>query len=315
MVRKVVLDVDTGVDDALGILLAVHSPELEVQAITTVNGNVSLSTATLNTCKIVEMTGQTSIPVIPGANQPLKRVSYFEHRIHGVDGIGGALKDMVPVKQPESAYAPDAIIHLAKTSSEPLTLIMTGPMTNLAEALQKCPELPTYIDEVIYMGGAALDMGNVTPVAEYNMYVDPEAAWDVLQAGFKKLTQVGLDITRKALLTEDHLKRLDDTKYGAYVRESTSDYMKRYSERNGVKACAMHDPLAVATAIQPNLIETKHLYVDIETNSDLCDGQTVCDFQGRLAKKPNAHVGLHVDAEAFLDLFVRTISLLQEESS
>lgn len=315
MVRKVLLDVDTGIDDALGMLLAIHSPELEIVAITTVNGNVSLDIATLNTCKIVEMAGDTSIPIVPGANKPLKRESFFEHSVHGTDGIGGALKDVVPKKQPEAGYAADTIIHHAQTTSEPLTLIMTGPMTNLAEALQMFPELPTLIDEVIYMGGAAGDMGNVTPVAEYNMYVDPEAARMVLHAGFKKVTQVGLDVTRKALLTEDHLKQLDGTKYGAYVRQSTSDYMKRYSERNGVKACAMHDPLAVAAAIKPELLTTKHLYVDVETNSTLCDGQTVCDFQNRLAHQPNTYVGLTVDAQEFLDLFIRTISLSQEESS
>ncbi|MDQ0206832.1 nucleoside hydrolase [Alkalicoccobacillus murimartini] len=314
MSRKVLLDVDTGVDDALGIILAIHSKELDVVAITTVNGNVSLETATLNTCKIVEMTGASSIPIIPGANQPLERSSYFEHRIHGADGIGGALADVHPTKKPENVYAPDYMIELAKSSSQPLSFIMTGPLTNLAEAIKKCPELPSYIDEVVFMGGVVADPGNVTPVAEYNMYVDPEAARVVFEAGFKKLTQVGLDVTRKALLTEDHLQQLDDTKYGAYIRQSTSDYMTRYIERNGVKACAMHDPLAVAVAINPDLVQTTLLSVDIETSSRLCDGQTVCDFQNRLQKTPNIHVSLEVDAEAFLKLFVHTISVPQEGS-
>ena len=314
MSRKVLIDVDTGVDDALGILLAIHSDDVDVAAITTVNGNVSLETATLNTCKIVEMTGASHIPVVPGANQPLVRTSYFEHRIHGADGIGGALAEFTPTKKPENDYAADYMIELAKKSTQPLTFIMTGPLTNLAEALQKCPELPTYLDEVIFMGGVVDDIGNVTPVAEYNMYVDPEAARIVLEAGFKKLTQVGLDVTRKALLTEAHLQQLDDTKYGEYIRQSTSDYMARYIERNGVKACAMHDPLAVAVAIQPALVTTQQLFVDIETSSRLCDGQTVCDFQGRLDQQPNVHVSLKVDADAFLNLFVHTISLPQEGS-
>ncbi|WYP25889.1 nucleoside hydrolase [Alkalihalobacillus sp. FSL W8-0930] len=315
MTRNVLIDVDTGVDDALGLLLAIHSDEMNVRAITTVNGNVALETATLNTCKIVEMTGAMHIPVVPGANQPLKRSTHFEHRIHGADGIGGALADMTPTKKPEHAYAPSYMIELAKSSEKPLTFIMTGPLTNLAEALQLCPELPTYVEEVVFMGGVVSDMGNITPVAEYNMFVDPEAAKIVLDAGFKKLTQVGLDVTRKALLTEAHLKQLDGTKYGEYIRQSTSDYMKRYIERNGVKACAMHDPLAVAVAIQPNLVKKKELYVDVETTSRICDGQTVCDFQNRLGQSPNVGVSLEVDADAFLDLFIQTIRIPMEEGT
>lgn len=126
MTRNVLIDVDTGVDDALGLLLAIHSEAMNVTAITTVNGNVALETATLNTCKIVELTGAMHIPVVPGADQPLKRSTHFEHRIHGADGIGGALADMTPTKKPEHAYAPSYMIELAKSSEKPLTFIMTG---------------------------------------------------------------------------------------------------------------------------------------------------------------------------------------------
>lgn len=154
------------------------------------------------------------------------------------------------------------------------------------------------------MGGVLTEHGNVTPVAEYNMYVDPEAAKVVFHAGFPQLTLVGLDVTRRVLLTEEHIKELGDTPIGRYVKQSTSDYLDRYFERNGVRACAMHDPLAVAVALDRSLVTTKKLYVDIETKSELCDGQTVCDFQNRLKKEPNMNVCLDVDADAFFARFL-----------
>lgn len=154
------------------------------------------------------------------------------------------------------------------------------------------------------MGGVVTEYGNVTPVAEYNMYVDPEAAKVVFHAGFPQLTLVGLDVTRRVLLNEEHIAALGDTPIGRYVKQSTSDYLDRYFERNGIRACAMHDPLAVAVALDRSLVQTKKLYVDIETKSELCDGQTVCDFQNRLKKEPNMNVCLDVDADAFFARFI-----------
>jgi purine nucleosidase len=139
------------------------------------------------------------------------------------------------------------------------------------------------------------------------MYVDPEAAKIVMSAGFPSLTLVGLDVTRKALLTEEHIRLLGDSPISRYVQESTADYMQRYYERNGVRACALHDPLAVGVALSRELVVTKHFYVDVETRSELCDGQTVCDFQNRLAREPNVHVCVDVNADDFLQLFIRAL--------
>jgi purine nucleosidase len=308
MKQKVILDVDTGVDDALGIILAVKSGEFDILGITTVNGNVSLDTATRNTCKILQLLDvEQQIPVVKGAVKPLMRPALFEHRVHGEDGIGGALKEMAVHTQITEGFAPDFIIEQALRYPGEVTLIMTAPMTNLALALSKRPQLIHEIKEVIFMGGVVKGFGNVTPVAEYNMYVDPEAVKIVLHAGFPSLTLVGLDVTRQALLTEAHIRQLGDSTIGRYVEESTSDYMKRYYERNQVRACALHDPLAVGVALRPDLVTTEAYYVDIETKSELCDGQTICDFQNRLKREPNVRVCTDVDAEAFLQLFVQTL--------
>jgi purine nucleosidase len=308
MKEKIILDVDTGLDDALGIMLAVKSGRFDIIGITTVNGNVSLERATVNTCKILEfLRVEQEIPVIKGAAQPLLRPSFFEHRIHGEDGLGGALRDVPVRKTAEEGFAPDFIIDNVLNHSGEVTLIMTGPLTNLALAVRKYPDLVHHVKEVIFMGGVVKGFGNVTPTAEYNMYVDPEAAKVVFHAGFPSLTLVGLDVTRQALLGEEHIRVLGDTPIGRYVRASTADYMQRYFERNGVRACALHDPLAVGVALDKNLVTTQKYYVDVETKSELCDGQTVCDFQNRLLKDPNMNVCLDVDAKAFLELFIRTL--------
>ncbi|WP_282939261.1 nucleoside hydrolase [Paenibacillus sp. RC67] len=308
MRKKVILDVDTGVDDALGILLAVRSGQFDVLGITTVNGNVSRDQATLNTCKILQLLGcEDSIPVYKGADRPLLRDSFFEHRVHGQDGIGGALTDMSVHKTASHGFAPDVIIETARRYPGELTLVATGPLTNVALAVRQAPELVDLLKEVVVMGGVVSSYGNVTPTAEYNMYVDPEAAKIVFHAGFPSLTLVGLDVTRKALLTEEHMRQLGDTPIAQYVRESTLDYMKRYYERNGIHACVMHDPLAVGVALNPDIVTTRRYYVDVETRSDLCDGQTVCDFQNRLSKQANMDVCVDVDTEAFLQLFTQSL--------
>ncbi|MGG1659021.1 nucleoside hydrolase [Brevibacillus sp. NRS-1366] len=308
MKQKIILDVDTGIDDALGIMLAVKSGQFDLVGITTVNGNVSLGKATENTCKILDLLQMgEQIPVISGAPQPLLRPVFFEHSVHGEDGLGGALRNVEISTKPSIGFAPDFIIEQVRNQPGQVTLVMTGPLTNLALAVKKCPELASLVKEVIFMGGVVKEHGNVTPVAEYNMYVDPEAAKVVFHAGFPELTLVGLDVTRKVLLNEEHIRELGDTSIGRYVKQSTSDYLQRYFERNGVRACAMHDPLAVGVALSKDLVTTKKLYVDIETRSELCDGQTVCDFQNRLKKEPNMNVCLDVDADAFFVRFIRAL--------
>ncbi len=311
--RTVIMDVDTGIDDALGIMLAAGSGDCDILGITTVNGNVSLEQATINTLKITQLIQRDEIPVYRGANAPLIRKPTFEHAVHGNDGIGGALREMDVQRSAESQPAHEFIIEQVMNRPGEITLIMTAPLTNLAQALQHQPDLPEYVREVIIMGGAVNEYGNITPTAEYNMYVDPEAAKQVFAAGFQHIVLVPLDVTRRVLLDRNHLAALARTakpEIAAYVHQSTSDYMKRYEQRNGVQACAMHDPLAVAAALKPSLLDTTAYHVDVETNSDLCDGQTVCDFQNRLGKPTNIQVALKVDHTQFFNYFLSALSRL-----
>ncbi|MED1576881.1 nucleoside hydrolase [Bacillus safensis] len=306
--KKLILDVDTGIDDAIGILLAVKSKQFDMLGITTVCGNVSVDTATLNTCKVLELVEADNIPVIKGSATPLLRAPHYEHRVHGEDGIGGALKDAWPKKTADAGFAPDFIIEQVLQYSKQVTIVLIGPLTNLALAVKKCPELIHHVKEVIFMGGVVQGQGNVTPVAEFNTYADPEAAKLVLEAGFPSLTQVGLDVTRQVLLTDGRIDAIQNETLAAYIRESTSIYRQRYFERNGVWACAMHDPLAVSLAINKELVSTQAFHVEVETKSEFCDGQMICDFQHQWQKERNVQVCMDVDAEAFFDLLIKTMN-------
>ncbi|MFC0272650.1 nucleoside hydrolase [Metabacillus herbersteinensis] len=308
MREKLILDVDTGIDDAIAIILAVKSRQFDILGITTVNGNVSLDSATRNTYKILDLLGEQAIPVIKGANTPILRNTFFEHRIHGEDGLGGALKDVHVKQHNDDGFAPDFMINSILGFSKKVTLVMTGPLTNLALAVKKCPQIAKHVKEVIFMGGVIQGVGNVTPTSEYNTYVDPEAAKIVLHAGFESITQVGLDVTRKALLTDEHIQLITNRTLANYIKESTADYRNKYFERNGVFACAMHDPLAVGVALQKDLVTREKYYVDVETKSELCDGQMVCDLQNRLMKPANLNVSLGVNAKEFFNLFIRIIN-------
>ncbi|WP_445486796.1 nucleoside hydrolase [Niallia sp. 03133] len=308
MKKKLILDVDTGIDDAIGILLAIKSRQFDILGITTVSGNVSLESATLNTCKILDLLEEKDIPVIKGADSPILRKPFFEHRIHGEDGLGGALKDVPITHKYSEGFAPDFIINSILSFPGEVTLVLTGPLTNLALAVKKCPQITKHVKEVIFMGGVVKGVGNVTPTSEFNTFVDPEAAKIVLHAGFESIIQVGLDVTRKALLTEEHIKLLKNEKLARYINGSTADYQQKYMERYGMRACAMHDPLAVGIAINRNIVSSEKHYVDVETKSELCDGQLVCDFQNRLNKPANLQVCLHVDSEAFFELFIAILN-------
>ncbi|USK92678.1 nucleoside hydrolase [Rossellomorea marisflavi] len=308
MKRKLILDVDTGIDDAIGIILAVKSREFDLLGITTVNGNVSLDQATDNTLKVLDLLGETNLSVIKGADAPLIRPHFFEHGVHGEDGLGGELKDILPSRPAEEGFAPDFIINSILNFPHEVTLVMTGPLTNLALAIKKCPQIVHYVKEVIFMGGVVKGPGNVTPTAEFNMVVDPEAVKIVLHAGFNDITQVGLDVTRHAILKEDHIQAIENPVIREYIDNSTAQYRKRYFKRNGVDGCAMHDPLAVAVAIDKSLVKTEDFFVDVETRSELCDGQLVCDFQNRLEQDRNLSVCTEVDEAAFLRLFHSIVS-------
>lgn len=304
--KKVIIDVDTGIDDAIGILLAAKSGLCEILGITTVCGNVSLDQATINTNKVVKLLGKEhDIKVVRGASRPLFRKPFYELSVHGNDGIGGALKDM-EVNMDNEGFAPDFIIEQAKKHKGELTLILLAPLTNMALALYKEPRLKEWVKELVIMGGAVKRPGNITPAAEFNMYVDPEAAKVVLHSGIP-ITLVGLDVTAGTLLTEADIEKMQGNHLGEFVKECTGHYINRYFQLNGIRSCAMHDPLAVGIALDKSLVKTEKHYVDVETKSELCDGYTICDFKNMLKKEPNADVCLEVDSERFINMLVETL--------
>ncbi|MTT31287.1 nucleoside hydrolase [Terrilactibacillus sp. BCM23-1] len=305
--QKVILDVDTGIDDALAIMLATESEELDILGITTVSGNVSLEQATRNTLKVLQMVGkEKEINVYPGAFEPLLRKKFHEHRVHGNDGLGGALTDMELRAKPSSKHAAHFIIDQVHRYPNEVTLIMTAPLTNLVHVLKLDPTFARDVKRVIFMGGAAKTQGNVTPVAEFNIYADPEAAKIVFHSGIP-LTMVGLDVTMKTLLHDYHVDELKGSRYYDFIHKSAQYYMNFRQFDEVITACPMHDPLAVGVAIDPTMIQTESLYVDVETESSLCDGQTVCDLRFQLNQQENMDVALDVDSDRFISMLLHRL--------
>lgn len=307
MKKKVILDVDTGIDDAIGIILAATAPELDLLGITTVSGNIDLESATRNTLRVLSLLGQKDVPVYMGAETPLKRNIRYAVEVHGTSGMAGQLEH-IEVSHEETKAAWDFYLEMTKLWPGEITLIMTGPQTNLALALEKYPELRIGFKEVIVMGGAVREKGNESPAAEFNIAIDPEAAECVFSSGLN-VTMIGLDVTKKALLKREHFEGLrKDSPVADFVMNVTKQYMDRFFIDNGIYGCAMHDPLAVTMAIDPSFVRTEHLFVGVETRSQYCDGQTVCDFDNRWKKPANVHVGLEVNSQGFIDFLIDRIN-------
>lgn len=302
--KKVILDVDTGIDDALGILLAIISPEIELMGITTVSGNIDVESSTLNTLRVLKLIDKTDeVGVYMGATKPLKRSTRYATEVHGSTGMADQLLDL-DVEYKHIMDADDFIIKTVKENPGEITIVMTAPETNLANAFAKAPEIESMIKEVVIMGGVVDGKGNESPVAEFNIAIDPEAAHIVFNGNYD-FTMIGLDVTKKAILTVDDIAKIsDDSRVKKFIGDVTKVYMDRYFIDNAIRGCAIHDPLAVAVAIDKSLVETEHKFIAIERNSEYCDGMTVCDFDGKWGKTPNAKVALKVDKERFIDFFI-----------
>ena len=305
MTGPIVVDCDPGHDDAIAILLALASPEVELRGVTTVAGNQTLEKTTRNALKVLELAGRGDIPVAAGADRPLRRELRTAAHVHGETGLDGP--DLPePATAPVSAHAADFLAVLLEPG---VVLVPTGPLTNVALLFQRHPEVKERLQRIVWMGGA-MGEGNVTPAAEFNAFVDPEAAAVVFASGVE-VTMIGLDITHKALFTRAHADRLRDTgKAGRAVAE-LSDFFQRFHEnRYGFDGSPIHDALAVAEVIDPALVTALECNVEIETASQFCDGRTVVDRWHVTDRPRNARVGVGVDAERFLALLVERISSL-----
>ncbi|MGG1470397.1 nucleoside hydrolase [Brevibacillus agri] len=306
--KKVILDVDTGIDDALAISYAIHSPALEVCGITTTFGNITVEEATRNTLQMLELLGAADIPVYQGAARPIVRELTGKARLfHGENGLGNVvLPPPVTAAQPESAT--QFLISTIKANPGQITLITVGSMTNLARAIMAAPEIVTLIEQVVAMGGAVTVPGNRTPVAEANICADPEAAAFVMQSGIP-MTLVGLDVTMQTLLTREHLRewRARDTPVSRVFADMCELYMDAYATVGNVRGCGLHDPLAVGVVIDPTFVKAVPMHVEVDTSGGASDARTIGDRRARPAQAANVQVCLKVDHERFVQHFLRHV--------
>ena len=302
MATPILIDCDPGHDDAIAILLALASPEVELRGITTVSGNTTLPNATANALRILEFAGRTDVPVAAGADRPLLREQYVAKYVHGESGLEGP-------ELPEASTQPVAqhAVDFLAERIDGATLVPVGPLTNVALLLARYPEARP--ERIVLMGGAVAE-GNVTPAAEFNIWADPEAAARVFASGID-VTMIGLDVTHKALVGGAAVERMRASgRTGTLVAELLEFYNRFHRETYGFDGSPIHDAVAVAHVLRPGLVETKHVSVEIETQSELCRGRTVADVWRRTANEPNARVGVDIDAHAFVELLVERIATL-----
>lgn len=302
MPTPIILDCDPGHDDAIAILLALASPELHLLGISTVGGNSTLENTTNNALRVLEAVGRLDVPVAAGADKPISRSLQVAEHVHGESGMDGPQLPE-PHGSAVVAHAVDAMSGWIRAASQPVTIVPTGPLTNIAMLLDRHPDLMTSIDRLVLMGGS-IGLGNVTPAAEFNIWVDPEAAAAVFAAGLD-VTMIGLDVTHQALLSEadgDELRA--SGRVGGFVADLLVFFRGRYQAVFGTPIAPIHDAVAVAHVIDPTLIATEHLNVEIEVDSELTRGRTVVDFRRVTDRPPNARVGVDVDGERFARMLV-----------
>src|SRR6266702_2558852 len=301
--HRIIFDTDPGLDDALALFLALASPEVQLEAITTVSGNVHVDLTTRNALALLELTGRTTIPVARGCDRPLVRQPVVADYVHGQNGLGG-ISLPEPQLQPVNQHAVDLIIEKVMAAPREITLVPVGPLTNIAMALRKEPRIAEYVHEVVIMGGALRVPGNVTPEAEFNIFADPHAAHMVFHAGWP-IRLVTLDVTQKTLLERERVQAL-----------ASNGNPITFGLPRGITAFQMHDPLCLSVAFQPEIITWEPAYVDVEIASSLTLGETVAYFSNLTEDidpslehlhSPNMLTSAGVDVERFISMFTDRI--------
>lgn len=302
--QKLIIDTDPGIDDALALLLALAAKdELDVTAITTVNGNVGVDQVTENVFRILDVAGRSDIPVYKGNGKPLMRENDNCEEFHGDDGLGNlGFKEVPGTVKEESAV--DFLIRKVREEKGEITLVPIGPLTNIAQAVQKDPEFARNVKEVVIMGGAEHG-GNMSPCAEFNFWTDPEAAKIVFQAGFERVTMVGLDATSYVFLspTLRELLYLINTPVSRFIHKITRVYADGHWEIEKKLGCELCDVLTIAYLLDRNVVEKVDAFVDVET-SGLCDGMSVV-YRAKYYpdKKKNCEVAVKADKKRFFEIF------------
>ncbi len=317
----VIVDTDGGVDDALALIMALNSPQLDLKAVTVVAGNINVEQAANNVLRVISIVEPDTSPIVAkGCEKPLLKPPFNAAGIHGADGLGeldqfkeadGTPRYPKLTTKPSTENAIDLLLSAAKEYDN-LTIIALGPLTNLATAIQKDGATMKKIGRIIIMGGAVTVPGNISAAAEFNFFVDPDAAQVVMESGIP-ITLVGLDVAMKAPLprqvVEDNLQRRP-SKLSQFIADCTGIYMAFYRDNEGFYGCYLHDPLAMAVAIDPSLVRTESLHMMVETEGRFTTGMSLADRRDRRDEEtnpPNVEACLDVDTERFMQLFDRLV--------
>lgn len=309
--RAIIIDTDPGQDDAVALLLALASPELEVLGITTVAGNVPLALTTRNACIMLELVGRQEVPVYAGAIRPMVRPLVTAEFVHGKTGLDGPI-----LPEPTMALSPgDAVDFIIRTLRErparTVTLCPLGPLTNIALALVRAPDIAGKIAEIVLMGGGCFEGGNITPTSEFNIFVDPHAAEAVFKSGVP-IVMMPLDVTHQVLTTRARIAaiRRIGNRSGIVVAEMLEFFERFDVEKYESDGGPLHDPCVIAYLLRPELFSGRHINVEIETRSELTMGMTVADWWGVSGRPTNALFMRNVDADGFFELLVGRLARL-----
>lgn len=302
---RLIIDCDPGTDDAVALFLAFASGELDVLGVTTVAGNAPLALTSINALKVCELAGRVEVPVFAGCDRPLVRALETAVHVHGETGLGGA--DLPLPRRPlQERHAVDFIVETLRDSGGDVTLAPMGPLTNIATAIGSAPEIVSNIRRIVLMGGA-IGRGNVTPAAEFNVYVDPHAAAAVFASGVP-VVMIGLDVTHRALATADRIAALN--RLGNAAGRTAAALLRHYGGEGG-QGVPLHDPCVIAYLLKPDLFEGRPARVTVETAEGPLVGRTAVDFAGpNDDPPPNATVMEHIDADGFFDLLIDRIARL-----
>lgn len=305
--KKIIIDCDPGIDDAIAIMLALASPELEIMGITTVSGNIEANACTENTFQVLKLMGREDIPVYQGAEVPLAREFHDATDTHGLDGLGETNLPATGLKA-RKEKAEDFILDTIRNYPNEIVLIALGPLTNIAKAMRKDRDTMKLVKEFIVMGGSDRFHGNCSPVAEFNFWVDPEAAQEVFASGFTKVRMVGLDVTHHIIFSpnlREVVKQIGGER-GKFIHDITRFYVDFHWKQERTLGCVINDPLVIAMLFDDSLLQFDDAYIEVEAEGP-ATGQSVCDANGRFHNgKVNAQVAHKVEVRRFFEiLFMR----------
>ncbi len=297
---RLILDTDPGIDDAIALFLALASSEVQLEAVTTVHGNVPVDVTTRNALSLLELVGRTEVPVAQGCARPLVRTQVDAAYVHGAGGLGG-LTLPEPKTSPVAQSAVDLIVERVLAAPGEITLVAVGPLTNLALAVRRAPALAQQVKKVVIMGGALRVPGNITPAAEFNIYADPHAAHVVFHAGWP-IYMVSLDVTNVTGVGREQVQQLSQngSQVGRAIEQMLAYYFDVFAPMFGARRFALHDPLALAAAFEPDFVHWEPLYVDVELAGTLTLGATVAAYKRPGTPTPNMLASVGVDAERFI---------------